>query len=265
MHQKLKWAEQRIGDLSTLETRRPYIIPPWGQSPRVEMEETKEKTIAKHRSEIAANHTRIYCDGSGQNNRIAAAATDGTLEKSLLLGITDDAQVFHGELIGISLGLDMLLDRIDRNSTNGTAPTETETQAVVYSDSQASLKAIKKNHISHTQSIMERILIAVDSLEKHRVNVTFKWIPGHKDIAGNEKADKTAKKATSLIGPYEKPTTRYLSAVKGILNRYLKKTWNHRWKTSIYGRATFQLIEESSKTNHILYIGYLKAYYSLLT
>jgi ribonuclease HI len=132
--------------------------------------------------------------------------------------------VFHGELTGISLGLDILLDKTDRNPITGTAPTETETQAIVYSDSQAALKAVKKSHTFHTQLLMERILTAADSLEKRRVNVIFKWTPGHRDIPGNEKADKAAKRATSIIGPCERPTTRYLSAATRTLNRYLRNT-----------------------------------------
>ena len=62
-----------------------------------------------------------------------------------------------------------------------------------------------------------RIRNAVVSVQDRGIKAIFRWLPGHKGIPGNEKADQLAKEFASQVGPLENPTIRYLSVIKRIL------------------------------------------------
>jgi ribonuclease HI len=71
----------------------------------------------------------------------------------------------------------------------------------IYSDSQAVLKAIKAQRaspgfqlIKEITSMAEALIQTVDPPQRrHRIRLC--WIAAHKDVRGNKKADKEAKKA----------------------------------------------------------------------
>ena len=68
---------------------------------------------------------------------------------------------------------------------------------VVYADSQPAIKATMKPNRQSGQEIIRDVLDTIESLQQEYPNITISiiWIPGHKDIYGNEMADAAAKKA----------------------------------------------------------------------
>ena len=67
------------------------------------------------------------------------------------------------------------------------------------------------------QDLFRQVYDTADSLMSNGAALRLQWVPGHRDIAGNEKADSAAKKAAKMIGPIKKPQIRYLSAVYSTL------------------------------------------------
>ena len=70
----------------------------------------------------------------------------------------------------------------------------------IFSDSQAALKALQSWTFKSRQ-----VLECYETLQKlsTRNKVTLYWVPGHKGIEGNEKADELARKgsSTTMVGP----------------------------------------------------------------
>src|SRR5271156_313408 len=78
-------------------------------------------------------------------------------------------------------------------------------------------------------------------------------------------ADQRAKCTASIIGPTEKPTTRYLSAIRGLIRRHTKQEWNQRWSLGVKGNHTRQLNAEPSPAVRRLHEGRQKAHSAILT
>jgi ribonuclease HI/exonuclease III len=250
---KRRWLESRVGGVDSLEQRIPYYTPPWKTPPEVIISESKNRAIIQHKNDSRTAVKRIYADGSGINERIAAAAVAPNYRTTVVLGYTGDAHVYHAELAGISQALQI------------EAKSDSNLPVTIYSDSQAALKAIKKADPITSQDLFNQIYIAAESLANRGVPLKLQWVPGHKGIPGNEEADKAAKESATLIGPHEKPSIRYLSAIYSLVRSLLGKVWKTRWKTSIKGRHLFELTPEPTRAVRKLHAGVPKAISALIT
>ena len=76
---------------------------------------------------------------------------------------------------------------------------------------------------------------------KQWYKVNFVWVPGHKDIEGNEKANEEAKQAVKqgsspsrqlLAFVHRKNLPVSVSATKQALKSDIKKRWRKEWKVS---------------------------------
>jgi ribonuclease HI len=254
------WVEESVGKLARLEIRKPGIDLPWRAPFAIEIAPSKDQAILLHASDPHAPNLRMYTDGSGSNDRIAAAAVGDTHHQTALLGTTSDAQVFHGELAGIDLALHTLLQR---------APETIEsTTSVIYSDSQAALRFLQKGNPSHSQVLYKSITHAAETLANRGIQTIFRWLPGHRDIQGNEIADQHAGTAARLIGPCEEPKIRYLSAISRQIKDSLLACWKKRWKESWGSKtkicSTARLTPEVTQARRKLHTGMSKAYSALL-
>jgi ribonuclease HI len=254
---KRRWLESLTGDLSQLEKRNPAVLPPWHAPPDVEIAKTKEDAIKLHDSEARENTLRVYSDGSGLNDRITAAAVGSHKRISKVLGTISDLQVYHGELAGIQLALQLLPNTRDNH-------TETTRVATIYTDNQAALLSLQGDP-KHSQELVTSIREAIDLLGESNTTVRLRWLPGHKGIKGNELADQAAKEAAQSIGPIEKPTTRYLSAIKRLAREKILEKWEQRWTKSPKGRYTAHLTPSPTKETRRLHTGKKKGPSALLT
>ena len=71
---KRKWLKSYVGSLDSLEQRTPYCIPPWKSPLKVVIDDLKNGAISRHIYDSLTSARRIYADGSGINERIAAAS-----------------------------------------------------------------------------------------------------------------------------------------------------------------------------------------------
>ena len=223
------------------------------------MASSKNEARRGHDRDSQEPRLRVYTDGSGLNDRITAAAIGYNSSQTGILGTTDDAQVYHGEIAAIEQATRLLL-----NSTANLDPLRERT-AVIYTNNQAAIRTLAKGDPVKDQAIVRNILIAAETLAKRRVPLLLKWIPGHTKINGNEMADQRAKHSASIVGPMENPAIRYLSAIRGLIRRHTAKEWSRRWSQGSRGNHTRQLNAEPSPTVRRLHSGRGKAHSAILT
>ena len=188
-----EWVESFAGKLNRLEIRDPGFDPPWRTPPDVQIANSKEEATERHTYNSCALPLRLYSDGSGQNDRISAAAVGPAHHLTRLLGTSRDAQVFHGELSGINLALDLLLSCTSLSA---------DLPFTIFSDSQASLQFLQQGDPSHSQALSASINRALEALALRGASVKLRWLPGHKGIAGNKCADSYTDLAAHLVSLY---------------------------------------------------------------
>jgi ribonuclease HI len=96
------------------------------------------------------------------------------------MGEASVSTVYAAELKGIHMALE-----IARDLGRGT---------VIFSDSQGALKAIRDPGRPSGQYIISQIVECLNSLPRGKISL--RWIPAHRGIPGNERADIAAKEAT---------------------------------------------------------------------
>ena len=106
---------------------------------------------------------------------------------------------------------------------------------VIFTDSQSALQALESGECGDQS--LSKLTTKIDCLmSKHETQVVLQWIPGHAGIGGNEKADKLAKKGSSLPQP-ETPVP-YETASKMIKSNF-KEDWLNDWTRNKTGRALY--------------------------
>jgi ribonuclease HI len=104
---------------------------------------------------------------------------------------------------------------------------------IVFSDSKSTLQSLENTSSLDVSTIRD----LNDQLKSfYDVDVYFQWIPAHKDIPGNERADKLAKRGAAMTQP---PISVSLQTVKQILRNNYKQEWLNKWATSKTGRSLF--------------------------
>lgn len=99
------------------------------------------------------------------------------------MGEQSEATVYAAELQGILLALVIVLRRQIQH-------------AMVFTDNQAALRAIQNPSRQSGQYILETVLAAIDRAHTSKLTISFRWIPSHSGVEGNERADQAAKEAT---------------------------------------------------------------------
>ena len=145
-------------------------------------EEEYEQRFRQHKHVVDID---LYTDGSKSSEGVGSgvAAISGTLGYiGMKRRLHQSASIFTAELNAVKTALISL-----KPSAN--------ISCAVYSDSRSALQAIKgQSDNTIVQDILELLVL----LREKGISVTFCWVPGHSNIAGNEHADKEAKAAVRL-------------------------------------------------------------------
>ena len=156
-----------------------------------------------------------YSDGSvSELAGTGLYCAQANVEVSIPLGIF--ATVFQTEVMGI-IGCCQELSNPEENGRT----------IHVFTDSQATLKALKK--WKFTSALMLNCHDALQSLASQN-EITLTWVPGHCGIPGNERADELARVASSspLNGP-EPGLPLTLSSLQKIIKAWKDKYFVNHW------------------------------------
>ena len=173
----------------------PFLAPPWWTPPSIIIASSKELAINQHNTTIQNSTSQgflpIYTDGSGINGKIGASAVTTSISDQAYLGPDTQYTVFASELYGIHLALHIayFITQIEKKRNIQTP--------IIFTDNQAALRRIlTPNSSGPGQSIMRKIISQIELLQHQQISIELHWIPAHKNLEGNEAADRAAKSAT---------------------------------------------------------------------
>jgi ribonuclease HI len=214
-------------------------IQPIRQSPRWEFQ--GEVVILSGQEAVdfeAADQTalKIYTDGSGVEGRVGAAAV--MFHKGLEvraerfhLGSLQRHEVYDAEGVGLLMAMDMVRRR-----------RQTTRRVVIYADSEAAIRAVLLSKPTPSHYIWDAFHQSYTAAKRRHpdLRVTIRWIPGHKGIVGNERADEEAKRAARNRGRRKKGWPAILrqalpwnrSSIRKTFSMQLQRHAEQRWTSS---------------------------------
>jgi len=186
------------------------------------------------------DRTMVFTDGSCTDGLIGASAVlyvdynhVATLRHHL--GSAEHHTVFEAEAVGLILAAHLLSTK---NEATFPASILADNQAVIRSGENLTAKSGHHLLLRFRNSIRR----LQDKKDLDKKDVTVRWIAGHKDVEGNEVADREAKLAAKgalysspkkkLPMSLRKPLPRSISALKQAHNARLKKLWKEEWTRS---------------------------------
>jgi ribonuclease HI len=190
----------------------------------------------KHNSKID-----LYTDGSKTNNTAVGAGIALCLEinkpQNIFnqngIALNSKSSILSAELKAISIGLDVIAKTSDKT-------------LAVYSDSKGALQSIMQ--YDPNNPLVQEIQAKLSTAFAYNNKVTFCWIPSHREILGNEYADKQAYQASQKTSPKHYPV------VAKDLNAYIaeqgKKWLQNQWDAQDRNKLHFVDGEIGEKNFH---------------
>jgi ribonuclease HI len=182
----------------------------------------------------------IYSDGSrNEEGHVGAGVAwkqdGGWRKRKVYLG--RNKEVIDAELYGIAEAVKITRKRSLRQGFR---------KATVFVDATAALHRIQNNEVGGGQGLARRIIGEVRHAQEEGLEIEFYWSPGHKDIAGNEEADKAAKEAASKKSPYAPREDRFTSIAH--LNRRVTEEKYEQYKEWLeekcHGKPNYRLTDK---------------------
>jgi ribonuclease HI len=163
-----------------------------------------------------ASHMAIFTDGSKMNCGVGAGVFIEELNTAASIHLPSYSSVFQAEVTAIKTACLKLRDA-----------TTSKNKIAIYTDSQAAIMALQSCKIA--SKVVEECKNYLVSLAS-RFKVTLVWVPGHRDIAGNERADELARQgAQTQEGTTEDVFLPLRSVRERVKSLYLQEADN-RWK-----------------------------------
>lgn len=189
----------------------------------VEFHITPEKRCRNTSLCVETSTTCVYTDGSGIDSHVGAAAvilsnpmsmSSAVLQqRTQYMGTEAQSTVYAAELKGILLTLEIII-------ANASSVVHHFT---IFTDNQGALKTLQNPGNTSGQSILVKLLQTLDQAATAGLTIHFRWIPAHRDIPGNEAADRAAKEVansgttTSEQDPRHKPNNNSNNTIRSLL------------------------------------------------
>jgi len=166
--------------------------------------------------------TVIYTDGSKMERGVGAGVYSDTLGVAESYRLPGKSSIFQAEVLAI-------LKACEIANTNP----HTGRQVAIATDSQAAIRALVSSTVS-SKLVNE----CRDKLEGAGANhrITLLWVPGHRDIEGNEKADELAKRGSGLDSSTEELVYVPMNIAKRVVFTQFLLRASSRWKNSTKGK-----------------------------
>jgi ribonuclease HI len=204
----------------------------WTPKVAIRIANDEDKAIANVNQD--SPDIKVFMDGSGMKGRIGAAAVlyrygRAKTELRYKLGMQRQHTVYEGEGVGALLGTKLISNEWGIRS------------AILYIDNQASILATQLTKPTAGHYIFDAFHEEIETLKKrHNIRVTVQWVPGHKGVEGNERADEQAKKAITEGSSDKQRLPRLLrktlphsrSAAKWAFGETLKHNAQKLWQKS---------------------------------
>lgn len=228
------------------ESRWAFTRAPWHKPPEVFIEE-REQATATHNATIQKDDKPlvVYTDGSGYQSQVGAAAVvpDMGVKASRHLGPESVSTVYAAELLGIQ----MALETVKRRRETRRWRERIQHGVVIFSDSQAALKALLHPRMASGQVYQRECFRLLEWYTREGISVAIRWIPAHEGIPGNEAADRTAKEAATGSGQQSGTTVWLASAAKRKIRGDITQKWLKMWEKAPEGKPTKRLVRAPTR------------------
>ena len=160
------------------------------------------------------HHLQLYTDGSKSEIGVGAAALFGNTKRQISL--PKEASVYTAELHALQMACHLIHEH----------PSNTNNSYIICTDSLSAVQGLHtltpRNHLMHKLQISFHTLLDIG------ISVTVLWIPGHREIKGNEKADEAARSAAQREAAFIPiPYTDFYPSIK----EATLSNWTNRWNT----------------------------------
>ncbi|GBM61078.1 hypothetical protein AVEN_264396-1 [Araneus ventricosus] len=204
----------------------------WQHHPSVSLEEDRIQ-IQEEGDEMGLT---IYTDGSKMETGVGTAfyanMDGGSRSHIWYAKLHDQNSVFQAELLGIVKAIQFAKAQ--------------NTPALILSDSQSSLKAIKNMRTSSpiARGIQDQLI--------ENETIRLGWIKAHAGRIGNKMADMLAKEATTSPQAEKIFTPVSRSSLMRELREWATQEWQKEWDRAVGGRTTHKIHpKENIKTNKL--------------
>lgn len=171
-------------------------------------------------------YTLIYTDGSvNKECKTGIGIFIPSINLQVSCKLPDNLLIKSAELAAINSAVDIIESKHLCN-------------ALILTDSMAAINDIKTKQCHYLSRL---IIEKLDKLKNKNVSIIFCWIPGHKEIRGNEMADFLAKNAINQTFTIDVQMTLQEKFTQ--IDNYVEEKWKIFWRSSTTGlsyRSTFK-------------------------
>lgn len=231
-----------------------YSTYPWWKPPITIVPANKEEALGAHHSTLrkALEDPRsviVYSDGSERNGGVGAAAHMLIPQVQLhtegySMGSSHTSSIYVAEAMGLATALSMVKTRTDgpRNVT-------------IFTDNQAVIARMANPSNRSGQFYFQLCINLVSELRERGCTVTIQWVPGHKDVFGNEKADIAAKDAAEGRFPPPPVLIALETTARRTIRQKFKKRWESAWRKATTGKQLREILDAPHKKTLAWYHG----------
>ena len=203
--------------------------------------EVQEENIRELLSKLQAEDVIIFTDGSALNNPGPTGAggvvyMDGYNSTPVLLkmGVSPHSNNCTGELVGIQISLQFLAEVENLRGRN--IHFFTDCQAAILTAFHSQLPMTKLEITVDIKQLISEIMEIDNMIHVH-------WVPGHKDIMGNELADQQAKAAAHEMLVSKEPCGIPVDKKEACTE--LKRQMGEKWKLKFMLSEKMDRIQET--------------------
>lgn len=173
------------------------------------------------------SYSEIYTDGSKKDDSTSLSFFIPRLNIEATFRCSSQSSIFSAEAMAIRESLLFIKELNVKN------------KFLIISDSKSCLLALASKKSSNTNFIILQISELLFDLMESGVEVKFLWVPSHKGIPGNDKADELANSRHEL--DYIDFSQTLVTDIRSSFRSEIVLEWQSLWSNSPHGRDLYSL------------------------